>query len=264
MRMRNAVAIESRQEKILQMIRESGKISVRQLYDTFGMSVVTIRNDLILLEEQGLIIRTHGGAIAVQDKDTKDEGTITPFDLREENNFDIKQRIGKAAAELVNDGEVIFIDGGTTASEMRHYLKDKRDITIITPSIVVTYWLAVTTNLNVYVLNGFFRRSSYSTTGIPAMDFLADWNLSKAFFGAAGFTDTEGLSDLHIGFVEQKKIIAQKARMNIGLIDSSKWGLVSLGSFVRPEDIDLIISDTDVPAEDVERTRSLGIEVRLV
>jgi DeoR/GlpR family transcriptional regulator of sugar metabolism len=262
--MRNVAAIESRQEKILELVRKNSKVTIKELCDTFGMSVVTIRNDLILLEEQGLVIRTHGGAVAVQDRDGRSDGKIIPFDLREEKNLEVKQRIGKAAADLVNDGEVIFIDGGTTASEMRHYLKDKKDITIITPSIVVTYWLAVTSNLNIYVLNGFFKRSSYSTVGVPSMDFLADWNLSKAFFGAAGFTDSEGLSDLNVGFVEQKKVIAQKSRMNIGLIDSSKWGILSLGVFVSPGDIDMIISDTVVSAEQLENARDKGIEVRLV
>jgi len=258
MRKRNAVAIEDRQEKILEIIRANGRASVKELCDNFDMSIVTIRNDLTLLEEKGFIVRTHGGAISVQDKE---EGMILPFDIREERNFDAKQKIGKAAAELVNDGEVIFIDGGTTASEMRHYLVDKKDVTIITPSIVVTYWLAVTSNLNVYVLNGFFQRDSYSVIGVPSLDFMSQWNLSKAFFGAAGFTSTEGLSDLQAGFVEQKKIIAEKAHTNIGLVDSSKWGILSLGSFASPEQIDMIITDEGTPDESREKARQAGIEV---
>ncbi|MBF9016680.1 MULTISPECIES: DeoR/GlpR family DNA-binding transcription regulator [unclassified Oceanispirochaeta] len=261
MKKRNGVAIEKRQENILGIIRKNGKASVKDLCDTFEVSVVTVRNDLILLEDKGLIIRTHGGAIAVKENE---EGLVLPFDIREEKHFENKQRIGKAAADLVNDGEVIFIDGGTTASEMRHYLVDKKDITIITPSIVVTYWLAVTSNLKIYVLNGFFERDSYSTVGVPSMDFMSQWNLSKAFFGAAGFTLNEGLSDLEIGFVEQKKIIAEKAHTNIGLVDSSKWGILSLGSFVAPGDIDMLITDTDTPADEIQKARDLGIVVESV
>ncbi|MBI9106101.1 MAG: DeoR/GlpR transcriptional regulator [Spirochaetales bacterium] len=261
MRKRNAVAIEDRQDKILEIIRKEGRASVKELCDTFDMSIVTIRNDLTLLEDEGLVIRTHGGAIAVKEKE---EGMILPFDIREERNYAAKQAIGRAAAELVNDGEVIFIDGGTTASEMRHYLADKKDVTIITPSIVVTYWLAVTGNLNIYVLNGFFKRDSYSTTGAPSLDFMSKWNLSKAFFGAAGFTPKAGLSDLDAGFVEQKKIIADKAHMNIGLVDSSKWGILSLGSFADPENIDMLITDDKTSIENIEKARDIGIEVRTV
>ncbi len=258
---RNAILIENRLEKMAEIIKSREKVSVQELCEIFDMSVVTIRNDLILLESKGLIIRTHGGAMAVKDPS---ENIPVPFDIREEKNFEAKQAIGKSATELVNPGEVIFIDGGTTASEMRLYLKDKKDVTIITPSITVTYWLAVTTDLKIYVLNGLFKRDSYSTTGIPALDFMSQWNLSKAFFGAAGFTANEGLSDLDYGFVEQKRIIAEKARTNIGLIDSAKWGIISLGSFISAEQIDIIITDEKAPKEEVKKAVDMGIDVRIV
>ncbi len=261
MRKRNAVAIGDRQKKILEIIRQKGKTTVKELCDIFGMSIVTIRNDLAFLEEEELILRIHGGAIAVQEKA---EGLILPFNVREERNFEAKHKIAKAAAELVNDGEVIFVDGGTTASEMRHYLVDKKDVTIITPSIVMTYWLAVTSNLSIYVLNGFFKRDSYSTVGTPALDLMPQWNLSKAFFGAAGFTIAEGLSDLHTGYVEQKRIIVQKAKTRIGLVDSSKWGILSLGSFASPQEIDILITDSNAPAEEVQDAKEKNIDVRIV
>lgn len=263
MRKRNALAIEDRQEKILDLIKKNGKATIKELCNVFNMSIVTIRNDLIYMEQQGQVIRTHGGAIAVKEVSGSDE-MIIPFDIREEENYGTKHQIGKAAADLVNDGEVIFIDGGTTASEMRHYLKDKKDITVVTPSIVVTYWLAVTSGISIYVLNGFFKRDSYSTAGVPAIDFMSQWNLSKAFFGAAGYTDKDGLSDLDFGFVEQKKVIVEKAHTVIGLVDSSKWGTISLGSFAAPGEIDIIITDGGVPGDEVERTRSLGIDVHVV
>jgi len=261
MRKRNAIAIVDRQEKILEIIRQNGKTTIKDLCNMFGMSIVTIRNDLSFLEGEGLILRIHGGAIAVQEKD---EGLILPFDVREERNLEAKQKIAEAAAEMVDDGEVIFIDGGTTASEMRHYLAGKKDITIITPSIVMTYWLAVTSDLSIYVLNGYFKRDSYSTLGAPALDLMPNWNLSKAFFGAAGFTIPEGLSDLHSGYVEQKRIIVEKAKKRIGLVDSSKWGILSLGSFAAPDEIDILITDKNAPAESIDNARQAGIDIKIV
>ena len=244
---RNALKIEDRQTRIALLIKEKQKVTVSELCEKFNMSIVTIRNDLTLLEEKGAIIRTHGGAISVREQD---ELATLPFEVREEKNFAAKQAIGKAAAKLINNGEVIFIDGGTTASEMRLYMKDHKDVTVVTPSIAVTYWLAVTGTLDIYVLNGLFKRESYSTTGIPSMDFMSKWNLSKAFFGAAGFTLNEGLSDLHPDFVNQKKIIAEKAITKIGLIDSSK--------------IDIIITDENAPPEDVKKAIEAGIDVMIV
>ena len=258
---RKIAAIQERHKQISLLIKEHGKTTVKQLCDRFGVSVVTIRNDLAMLEDNGTIIRTHGGAIAAQKKEIE---LPLPFDMREEKNFAAKQAIGKAAADMVNDGEVIFIDGRTTASEMRHYLKQKKDVTIITPSIVVTYWLAATSNLNIYILNGFFNRDSYSATGVPSLEFSSQWNLSKAFFGASGFTFQEGFSDPHIGFVEQKKIIMQKARRKIALVDSSKWGTISLATYARPQDIDLIITDNQISQGDLKNAMDAGIDVHVV
>lgn len=258
---RNLAAIQERHKQITQMIKDRGEVSVKQLCDTFGMSGVTIRNDLALLEDNGSIIRTHGGAIAVKDNEFE---MMLPFDAREEKNFSAKRAIGKAAADMVDDGEVVFIDGGTTASEMRHYLKGKKEVTIITPSIVLTYWLAATTNLRIYILNGFLNRDSYSATGIPYLEFASQWNLSKAFLGATGFTVEEGFSDPHIGFVEQKKIIIQKARKKIALVDSSKWGTVSFSTFAQADEIDLIITDGKLSENNLKHTQNSGIDIKLV
>lgn len=235
------VFIEERLKEIERLVYEQKRITVKELCDHFNVSLVTIRNDLNELAGQGKITRTHGGAIAVDDTQSS-----LPFNTRRKSRFESKQAIARAAAKLVSSGEVIFIDGGTTAVEIPLFLRDKQDLTIITPSIEVAHWLLLNTTFNVYMLNGFIHRKSFGTIGAPCEDFMSEWNIAKAFCGAAGLTEREGLTDRHLGFVEQKRVIANKAQSVIGLVDSTKLGIASLSSFASIDDIDIVITDRGI------------------
>lgn len=247
---------DERQDEILKMVNEQQSISVKVLCDHFKLSVVTIRSDLKELEEKGKILRTHGGALMVQD-----ETNLQPFSYRRKQHAQGKAAIGKAAAEIVQDAEVIFIDGGTTAAEIGQFLTNKQKITVITPSVEVAYQLVTATNINVYMLNGFILKSSLSTVGSPYEGFMSEWNIAKAFFGAAGITCEDGLTDLHHGFIDQKKVIRKKARSVVAVIDSSKWGTCSLGSFASLDDVHIVITDKSAPKEMISCLQEKGIEV---
>jgi DeoR family transcriptional regulator of aga operon/DeoR family fructose operon transcriptional repressor len=218
--------------------------------------VVTIRSDLNELQTQGKIVRSHGGALAVENGIT-----IKPFATRKMINAHKKKQIANAAANLIHDAEVVFIDGGTTAAEISKYINGKHRLTVVTPSVEVAYRLAMNTNYGIYLLNGFLLRSSLSTIGIPDEKSLAKWNIAKAFVGAAGLTLEDGLTDLHLGFVEQKKTICKKARSVIGVIDSTKWGIVSLASFVEVGDIDIVVTDKGAPKDMVATLENKNTEI---
>jgi DeoR family myo-inositol catabolism operon transcriptional repressor len=253
------VFIEERLEEIQRLIYKQKRVTVKELCDHFNVSLVTIRNDLNELARQGKITRTHGGALAPDDT----QSTL-PFGPRRKAHFEHKQAIAKAAAELVNSGEVIFIDGGTTAVEMPSFLELDQDLTIITPSIEVAHRLLSTTSFSVYVLNGFLNRKSFSTIGAPYEGFMSEWNIAKAFCGAAGLTIKEGLTDCHLGFVEQKRVIAQKAQTVVGLVDSTKLGIASLSSFASIHEIDVIVTDTGMDRAMNSSLKQHGIDVIIV
>ena len=193
----------------------------------------------------------------------EDKPFAPPFGVRTTINQSQKQAIGKAAAELVTDREVIFIDAGTTAAEMRPFLEDKQDITVITPSIEVAYWLCVTTKITIYLLSGFIIRESFGTIGAPAMESIEHFNISKAFCGAAGLTEAAGLTDNHVGFIEQKRVIAKKAHTVVGVVDSSKWGVLSLGTFANIPEIDIIVTDKNAPKAMIDCLKKHNIKVIL-
>jgi len=251
--------IEERQQHIIDRLSEYGRITVKELCTDFQVSNVTIRNDLNELEKQGRLIRTHGGAMAIHQNAAE-----LPFTVRMQKHSEEKERMAKAAANLIEDGEAVFIDGGTTASVIRLFVQDKKDVTIITPSIEVAYYLSHHTAINIFVMGGFLKRESFSTLGASSANVIDDWNISKAFYGAYGFAVDHGLSDIHTGFIEQKRYIAGKAQTNIGMIDSSKWGKVSLDTFLNTKDIDYIITDKDTPRDMIRAMEENGINAIIV
>ena len=238
------VFIEERLEEIQHLLYKQKRITVKELCDHFHVSLVTVRNDLNELAKQGKITRTHGGAIAADDT----QSTL-PFGPRRKSHFESKEAIARAASGLVNSGEVIFIDGGTTAVEMPTFLEQGHDLTIVTPSIEVAHRLLSNTSFNVYVLNGFLNRKSFSTIGAPYEGFMSEWNIAKAFCGAAGLTIEEGLTDCHLGFVEQKRVIAHKAQTVVGLVDSTKLGIASLSTFASVDEINVVVTDSGIGKE---------------
>ena len=240
----------------MRLINEKRSVSVKELCGAFKLSVVTIRSDLNELGRQGKIVRTHGGALAIERTQT-----VQPFVARRKLNTLQKRQIGKTAAELVQKAEVIFVDGGTTVAQMREFLSDEDELTVITPSVEIAYWLGIDSKISIYLLGGFFRRESLSTIGVQNSDMLAQWNIAKAFVGAAGLTLEDGLTDLDIGYVEQKRVICQKARTVVGLVDYSKFGIVSLASFVDTDNINIIVTDKDAPHEMVRALEERGIRV---
>jgi DeoR/GlpR family transcriptional regulator of sugar metabolism len=248
--------IEERHAVILKLVKEHGRVTVKELCERFSVTLATVRTDLDYLEGIGKIRRTHGGAIpAARDSD------VLPFGTRRMYYGAEKRSIGKAAVSLVKDGEVIFIDGGTTAAEMRRYFGGKSNVTIITPSIEVAHWLTTASSVSVYLLNGFLSRDSLSTVGVPSNETMLQMNISKAFCGAAGFTLRDGLTDVTMGFVEQKRVICQHARMIVGLADHSKIGVTSLASFASFDDIDILVTDKALPPDLAQEARDHGIEV---
>jgi DeoR/GlpR family transcriptional regulator of sugar metabolism len=250
--------MEERHALILKLVREHGRVTVKELCRRLSVSVATVRTDLVELERIGKLRRTHGGALTAEH-----DAQPVPFGTRRMLYGHQKRSIGKAAATLVKDGEVVFVDGGTTAPEMHRFLEDRQNVTVITPSIEVAGALASSPGLSVYLLNGFINRDSLSTIGVPSEDAILQMNISKAFCGAAGFTLQDGLTDIHMGFVEQKRTICRHARMIIGLVDHSKIGVTSLASFAEMEEIDTLVTDKALPAEMASALAERGVHVIL-
>lgn len=256
MKANESMYTEERLSLIHDRIVKNGRVTVKELSNDFKISEVTIRHDLNYLAKTGKIIRTHGGAIPAQG----DKAEL-PFDTRRDTSKEIKNHIARAASDLVSDGEVIFIDASTTAFEMIPCLNNKREVTVITNSLENAYLMARTTTLDVIILGGKVRKGVLSTISERESDRLDGIKISKAFFGAWGFTLDDGLTDVNPDEIKTKRSVAHNSREIIALIDSSKWGKVSYGTFVETENISVIISDTNCPLEYVQDLEAKDIKI---
>jgi DeoR/GlpR family transcriptional regulator of sugar metabolism len=252
--------LQERLDQIVTLVQEKGRVSVADLSDHFGVSAVTIRNDLTNLQQQGLLVRTHGGAV------TRSDLKMEPpaFALRKELHRAEKERIGQAAATLVRDGDSVALDASTTAWQIARQLKDRRELTVVTNGLFIALEFLDSPAVTVVMPGGALRTASASLVGDAGACILERYHVQKGFFGAGGFTLDEGLTDTNQYEVELKQRMVERSKEVIAVVDSSKWGQVTFASLASVEQLDQVIADNAAPAEMVATLRQRGTRVTLV
>lgn len=251
--------LQERRHRMLERIQTARQLSVAELSREFGVSEVTVRNDLQALADHNLVVRTHGGAVALESGMSQ-----IALALRLRQQIQEKSRIGKACADMIADGDAIILDSSSTALAIAPHLKAHRHLTVITNAISVTQTLLDAPNVTVVMAGGRLRRDTASLVGVEGLEMLHKFNVQKGFFGAHGLTVENGLTDVSAEEAEVKLRLVKMCRRVIAVFDATKWGRVGLVSFAQIEDIDAIISDIDAPAEQAEQMRTLGKEIILV
>lgn len=250
---------QERRHDILDNVQRSGRVSVAELSQNFGVSEVTIRSDLQMLADQGLVVRTHGGAIPA--------GRLSPelsLALRRQQQPQAKDHIGAAAAALVGDGDAIWLDTSSTALAIARHLSHHRHVTVITNSLAIANELADFSNLQVVMPGGRLRRETASLVGADGLDYIRQLNIQKGFFGAHGVTSDEGLTDVSVEEAEIKRVLVGLCRQVVAVLDATKWGRVGVASFAALDQIDIIITDQDAPPDLVAQIQAAGVAVHLV
>jgi len=235
-----ALFVEERKMKILEFIEEHRKATVVELCQQFKVSSATIRNDLRDLETTGLLIRTHGGAMVK----TK-TGLEPDMSLRKVQNLEEKRRIAEAALRLVEDGDTIILDTGTTTYELARLLGEKRDLTVVTNDLPIALLLEDFESVRVVLVGGMVRKKFHCTvaSSFSGMNALSDLTVDKAFMAANGFSLEKGASTPDMNHSETKKLMISIAARVILLFDSSKMGRNSFAIFAPLDKIDAIVTD---------------------
>ena len=251
--------LQERLDQILALLETQGRVSVAALGERFGVSAVTIRNDLATLEQQGCLLRTHGGAVLPPNPSTEPPA----FAQRKELHRNEKERIGLAAAALVRDGDSIALDASTTAWQIARHLKDRRELTVMTNGLFIALEFLDSPDVTVIMPGGALRPASASLIGDQGACILERYHVQRGFFGAGGFT-LEGLTDTNQYEVELKQRMVERSKEVIAIVDSSKWGQVTFAVLASVDQLHRVIADDGAPPDMVAALRELGVEVSLV
>ncbi|MFB0515547.1 MAG: transcriptional repressor AgaR [Candidatus Neomarinimicrobiota bacterium] len=248
-----------RRDAIVRLINQNGKIRVEELSARFGVSRVTIRNDLNYLESKGLIHRVYGGAL-VWDFVAYDSALSEKARLHVEE----KRRTGAKAAEMIFEGDSIIINSGTTTGEIARYIKNRKDLTVMTNAVNIATELASSPHIAVVLTGGMLRDNSYSLVGPEAEATLREFYFDKLFLGVDGFDLDVGLTTPNQLEARLNTVMIEVARETILVTDSSKFGRKSLCRIGGLEKIDKLITDEGISQEYLDGLAELGIEVILV
>ena len=244
-----------RRGKILELLKEDGSAKVITLSRIFKVSEVTVRQDLEKLESEGLIIREHGGAYL---KSVEDH--VKNFSLMNQENLDKKQIIGKKAAELVESGDTIILDSGSTTTEMAKKLIGRKNITVITNALNIALMLGAEPGIELNMTGGEFKPPTLSLTGQKAADFFEDIHVDKLFLATAGISLRSGLTYPSLSDIVVKKAMIDVAEKVYLVADSSKIGKNAFASLGALSLIDFIITDSEIDKERAQILRDHEIE----
>lgn len=247
-----------RRSLIRQLVREKSSISVAELAKRCGASEVTIRRDLASLERDGIVTRIRGGAILA---DFSPDYLVRRFNQQCASHYQEKQLIGAAAAKLLEPGETIIIDAGSTTLELCKNLKDLEGITVFTPSIRNAEELEHYTAINT-ILTGGTLRSRTSALVNPMLDkSLQSVMASKVFLGVTGVSAKYGWTTNDFAEADVKKILITHAQKVIVLADSSKLDYVSPAFIARLEHTHTLVTDYKADPAVLEALRETGLDI---
>jgi DeoR/GlpR family transcriptional regulator of sugar metabolism len=239
----------TRQDEILRFLQLRTSSSIRELAKKFCVSEMTIRRDLKHLYQTSRVIRIPSGAMIAQPVTFE-----KTFQERLQKMGDAKDRIGRAAAGLVKPGEAVVLDSGTTTLCIARHLHSAQNVIVITFSLAVLGELAMDGSIRVELTGGTYRPRSHDLVGPQVSEGLARVSANKVFFGAAAFSFQKGIMQFD---PEAPRELLQAGAERILVLDSTKIGKEALYSFAKVEDCGLVITDSGISPEHLERLRKL-------
>jgi len=250
------VTTHERRQSLLDILRKQPGLRVPELALVLDISEGTVRNDLNALEQQGLLMRVHGGAVLNQ----QDQFQNTSFVRRHQQNAAAKLAIAREAAALVTDGDSILLDASTTAYYFAKALSERRRLRVMTNGFEVARELAQNSTNTVILLGGVVNNESSSVTGLLSEHIIEELHIQKAFLSCSGFSLERGMTEVHLAEAQLKRKVIESSQQLFALVDSSKFGKEDLTSFARPEKIDRLFTDQHLSSDWSERLRQAGIE----
>lgn len=246
--------MNSRQQTILQLVIDKGRMSVADLAKMTGVSEVTIRQDLNLLEKQSYLRRTHGFAVPLDSEDVE---------TRMMNNFSLKRELAAFAASLVRPGETVFIENGSSNALLARELAKQPDITIITVSSYIAHLLKETPG-EVILLGGIYQKKSESMVGPLTRQYIQQVHFSKVFIGIDGWQPETGFTGRDMMRADIVNAVLEKGSEAIVLTDSSKFGATHPYPLGPMSHFNRLITDDNLSTEKQLQLEQTGLTVNIV
>lgn len=246
--------MNSRQQAILQYVNDIRRVSVADLARNTGVSEVTIRQDLNLLEKRNYLKRIHGYAVALESDDV---------DARMMIHFTLKQKLAAYAASLVNDGETIFIENGSTNALLARYLAERKRVTLVTVSTYIAHLLKET-DCDVILMGGLYQKRSETMVGPLTRQCIQQVYFNKAFLGIDGFHPETGFTGRDMMRADIANTVLAKGVENIVLTDSSKFGQINPNPLQPTHAINRVITDYRLSDEYRNHLKMMNIQLDIV
>lgn len=249
------IGLNNREQQILNTFQEGGEVTVSSLSKRLSVSVVTVRADLKSLEEKGMLVRIRGGAIPAYHPELLDK-------MR--SRRDAKERIAKKAADLIEENDRIMITNGTTSALVGRYLFGKRNLQVVTNSLLLVPYGRVNPQLSLTIVGGEFRPSADALVGPAALRELDKFHVRMTITGTDGFTLEHGLTTHLVENAEMVRKMVQCASVKVLVTDSSKYGKTGFVKILPLHEIDIIITDDNLPPEARQEIEDAGITIMVV
>lgn len=249
MRKSHAPPTSDRRRALLQRVREEGYVDAASLARELDVDGSTIRRDLLQLTRAGLIRRTHGGARAAE----PDAAIDTPYEDRRRTNLAAKKRIARAAADLVQDGQTVILDNGSTTFQVAVELRRKRSLTILTNDLLIALRTADHPSNRLHMAGGILLDTVYTLVGPATVAAFSGLHADWAFLGAEGIDVAGGITNINVIEIPIKHAMMSAAAKTVFVADRSKFGKLALATVCPISAAHLILTDSTLPDE--ERAR---------
>ena len=252
----NSISSLERQNQIVQFLQRCQRITITEICEKFSISEPTARRDLETLANEGKIQRVHGGAISLPQSTSE-----SPILQRQDEQTDEKNRIGQAAAALVNDGETVFLGSGTTVLEIARNLRGHRNLTVITNSLPVVNVLAGSEEITVICLGGMLRDSELSFIGHITEQALAEVRADKVFIGTRAISLEHGLTHEFLPETMTDRAILKSGKEIIVVADHTKFGRAAAVLLAPLERIHTLVTNQADLNEFTDSIQTRGVRV---